>query len=148
MSEEKGTRFTKTVCITGAGNAAHVFIPYFAQNGFDVTVFADFKDEAERLQAGVDANDGILIHDRQDPENIKEYKGKPSIISKDAADVVPQADYIIAALPSFAIRHVLTNIRDHLKKGSIIFIMPGQGGADFVGKDVLKLLNRSLLLSW
>jgi len=138
MSEEKGTRFTKTVCITGAGNAAHVFIPYFAQNGFDVTVFADFKDEAERLQAGVDANDGILIHDRQDPENIKEYKGKPSIISKDAADVVPQADYIIAALPSFAIRHVLTNIRDHLKKGSIIFIMPGQGGADFVGKDVLK----------
>jgi ketopantoate reductase len=128
----------KTVCITGAGNAAHVFIPYFSRAGFEVTVFADFKDEAERLQKGIDDNDGILIYDRQDPSNIKQYKGKPSLISKDAAKVVPQADYIVAALPSFAIKHVLTQIKPHLKKGSIIFIMPGQGGADFVAKDVLK----------
>lgn len=127
----------KTVCITGAGNAAHVFIPYFARAGFEVTVFADFKDEAERLQAGVDTNDGILIYDRQDPDNIKEYKGKPAMISKDASKVVPQADYIIAALPSFAIKHVLTQIKPHLKKGSIIYIMPGQGGADFVAKQVI-----------
>jgi len=128
----------KTVCITGAGNAAHVFIPYFSRAGYDVTVFADFKDEAERLQKGQDDNDGILIHDRQDPANIKEYKGKASLISKDPSKVVPQADYIVAALPSFAIKHVLTQIKPHLKKGSIIFIMPGQGGADFVAKDVLK----------
>lgn len=128
----------KTVCIAGAGNAAHVFIPYFSTKGYEVTVFADFKDEAERLQKGVDDNDGILIHDRQDPANIKEYKGKPAKISKDAAETVPQADYIIAALPSFAIKHVLTQIKAHLKEGSIIFIMPGQGGADFVAKEVLK----------
>jgi len=128
----------KTVCITGAGNAAHVFIPYFSRAGFDVTVFADFKDEAERLEKGIADNGGILIYDRQDPSNIKEYKGKPNMISKDAGKVVPQADYIVAALPSFAIKHVLTQIKPHLKKGSIIFIMPGQGGADFVAKDVLK----------
>merc|ERR1712232_1355343 len=128
----------KTVCITGAGNAAHVFIPYFSRAGYNVTVFADFKDEAERLQKGQDDNDGILIHDRQDPANIKEYKGKATLISKDASKVVPQADYIVAALPSFAIKHVLTQIRPHLKKGSIIFIMPGQGGGDFVAKEVLK----------
>jgi len=128
----------KTVCIAGAGNAAHVFIPYFSRAGYEVTVFADFKDEAERLQKGQDENDGILIHDRQDPANIKEYKGKATKISKNAADVVPQADYIVAALPSFAIKHVLTQIKDHLKKGSIIFITPGQGGADFVAKEVLK----------
>jgi ketopantoate reductase len=106
--------------------------------GYNVTVFADFKDEAERLQKGQDDNDGILIHDRQDPANVKEYKGKASLISKDASKVVPQADYIVAALPSFAIKHVLTQIKPHLKHGSIIFIMPGQGGADFVAKDVLK----------
>jgi len=52
--------------------------------------------------------------------------------------VVPQADYIVAALPSFAIKHVLTQIKAHLKTGSIIFITPGQGGADFVAKAVLK----------
>merc|ERR1712013_713823 len=58
MSRSRGT-----VCITGAGNAAHVFIPYFVNQGYQVTVFADFKDEAERLQKGVDENGGILIHD-------------------------------------------------------------------------------------
>jgi len=128
----------KTVCITGAGNAAHVFIPYFVKQGFDVTVFASFKDEAERLQKGCDDNGGLTVHDRQDPDNVFDYKGTPKVISKNAADVVPQADYIIAALPSFAIAPTLRDIKDHLKQGSIIFVMPGQGGADFVAKEVLK----------
>jgi len=127
-----------TVCVCGAGNAAHVFIPYFSNNGYDVTVFADFKDEAERLQKGIDENDGIEIYDRCDPENIKTYKGKAKVISNNAADSVPQADYIIAALPSFAVKNVLTGIKPHLKEGSIVFIMPGQGGPDFIAKEVLK----------
>jgi len=130
--------FGKTVCITGAGNAAHVFIPYFVKQGFEVTVFASFKDEAERLQKGCDENGGITIFDRQDPSNTFEYKGMPKAISKHAVDVVPQADYIIAALPSFAIGPTLTAIKDHLKEGSIIFVLPGMGGADFVAKEVLK----------
>jgi len=127
----------KTVCVCGAGNAAHVFIPYFQNNGYTVTVFADFKDEAERLKAGQDANDGIEIYDRCDPANIKTYKGKADVISNNAADSVPQADFIIVALPSFAIKNVLTGIKPHLKEGSIIYIMPGQGGPDYVAKAVL-----------
>jgi len=129
---------TKTVCIAGAGNAAHVFIPYFTKQGFEVTVFANFKDEAERLQKGINENGGITILDRQDPNNVFEYKASPKAISKNASDVVPQADYIIAALPSFAIGPTFADIKDYLKPGSIIFVMPGQGGADFVAKEVLK----------
>jgi len=128
---------TGTVCITGAGNAAHVFIPYFARQGFEVTVFASFKDEAERLQKGVDDNDGLTVFDRQDPNNTFEYKGTPKLISKNAEEVIPSADIIIAALPSFAIAPTLNAIKAHLKEGSIIFIMPGQGGADFVAKECL-----------
>merc|ERR1719393_433777 len=45
-----------TVCVCGGGNSAHVFIPYFAKNGYDVTVFADFGDEAERLKKGMEEN--------------------------------------------------------------------------------------------
>lgn len=127
----------KIVCICGAGNAAHVFIPYFSNNGYKVTVFADFKDEAERLKAGIEENDGIEIYDRCDPANIKQYKGKADIISKDPAEAVPPADFIIVALPSFAIRNVLTGIKPHLKEGSIVYIMPGQGGPDYVAKQVL-----------
>jgi hypothetical protein len=127
----------KTVCFCGAGNAAHVFIPYFSNNGYIVNVFADFKDEAERLKKGMEDNDGIEIHDRCNPADIKEYKGKAQIISKDASEAVPSADFIIVALPSFAIRNVLNGIKPHLKEGSVIYIMPGQGGPDFVAKSVL-----------
>eukprot|EP00927_Polykrikos_kofoidii_P073363 TRINITY_DN693_c0_g1_i4.p1 TRINITY_DN693_c0_g1~~TRINITY_DN693_c0_g1_i4.p1 ORF type:complete len:747 (+),score=126.94 TRINITY_DN693_c0_g1_i4:59-2299(+) len=136
-------RHRGTVCICGAGNAAHVFIPYYANLGYDVTVFADFKDEAERLQKGIDANGGIEIYDRCDPTNPRAYKGTPSKVSNKAADSVPQADFIIVALPSFAIKNVLTNIKDHLKQGATVFIMPGQGGVDYVAKEVVGDLCRA-----
>jgi hypothetical protein len=100
-------------------------------------VFADFGDEAERLLNGCMVNGGIEILDRCDPQNKKTYKGTPTAISKDASKVVPQADYLILALPSFAIRNVLKGVKPHLKDGSIVYIMPGQGGPDFVAKDVL-----------
>lgn len=131
------TRSRGTVCVCGAGNAAHAFIPYFSNQGFDVTVFADFQDEAERLKKCCDENGGITVHDRCDPTNVKEYKGSPTVVSKNAADSVPQADIIIIALPSFAIKGVLTGLKPHLKQGVNIYIMPGQGGADFVAKEVL-----------
>eukprot|EP00929_Paragymnodinium_shiwhaense_P114559 TRINITY_DN82_c0_g1_i2.p1 TRINITY_DN82_c0_g1~~TRINITY_DN82_c0_g1_i2.p1 ORF type:complete len:465 (+),score=177.03 TRINITY_DN82_c0_g1_i2:70-1464(+) len=126
-----------TVCVCGGGNSSHVFIPYFAKEGYEVTVFADFGDEAERLKKGMEENGGILVHDRCDPNNIIEYKGSATVCSKNAVDAVPQADYIVIALPSFAIRNVLQGIKPHLKDGAIIYIMPGQGGADYVAKEVL-----------
>jgi len=126
-----------TVCVVGGGNAAHVFIPYFTNQGYKVTVFADFKDEAERFQKALDESGGITVQDRCDPLKPKEYTAKPTAVSKNAADVVPQADYIIAALPSFAIKNVLIGIKPHLKQGSIVFIMPGQGGPDYIAKEVL-----------
>jgi hypothetical protein len=126
-----------TVCVCGAGNAAHVFIPYFAKTGYNVTVFADFGNEAEELDKGQKANGGIMVHDRCDPKDIKEYKGFASVVSKNAADAVPQADYIIVALPSFAIKNVLTGLKPHLKQGSIVYIMPGQGGPDYVANEIL-----------
>eukprot|EP00812_Abedinium_dasypus_P009256 NODE_295_length_1694_cov_293.819402.p1 GENE.NODE_295_length_1694_cov_293.819402~~NODE_295_length_1694_cov_293.819402.p1 ORF type:complete len:520 (+),score=126.10 NODE_295_length_1694_cov_293.819402:3-1562(+) len=139
MATEDGnkTRTRGTVCVAGAGNAAHAFIPYFSSRGFEVTVFANFKDEAERLEAAIKENGGIEVLDRCDPSNVRRYKGTPSRVSKNAADTVPQADYIICALPSFAIPDVLKGVKPHLKQGAIIYIMPGQGGVDFVAKEVL-----------
>merc|ERR1719223_2405238 len=111
--------------------------PVLTRLGYVVNVFADFQDEAERLKKCCDENGGITVHDRCDPSNVKEYKGTPSVVSKNAADAVPQADIIIIALPSFAIKGVLTGVKPHLKQGVTIYIMPGQGGADFVAKEVL-----------
>mmetsp|Transcript_38842 Transcript_38842/g.120822 ORF Transcript_38842/g.120822 Transcript_38842/m.120822 type:complete len:416 (-) Transcript_38842:298-1545(-) len=126
-----------TVCICGAGNAAHVFSSLLVSWGCKVTVFADFMDEAERFRAAVEGNGGVLVKDRSDPSNVREFRGKPDVVSKDAADAVPQADIIIVALPSFAMRNVFTGLKPHLKQGAIIFVMPGVGGCEFVAREVL-----------
>mmetsp|Transcript_19531 Transcript_19531/g.45425 ORF Transcript_19531/g.45425 Transcript_19531/m.45425 type:complete len:446 (-) Transcript_19531:333-1670(-) len=126
-----------TICICGGGNAAHVFIPYFSKNGYEVSVFADFQDEAERLKKAMSEHGGITVRDRRDPNNIVEFKAAPVKISKDPAEVIPSADVIVAALPAFAIKNVLTGIKPHLKKGATIFIMPGQGAADLVAKQII-----------
>jgi hypothetical protein len=102
-----------------------------------VTVLADFEDESERLEGALAVSGGVTVHDRVNPSSLKEYKGAPVRVSKHAADVVPQADAIVDALPSFAQRHIFEDIRDHLKDGAVIFVMPGQGGVDFLAREIL-----------
>lgn len=51
--------------------------------------------------------------------------------------MIPEADFILVALPGFAVERVLRAIQPHLKKGSIIYLLPGQGGVDLVAKAVL-----------
>jgi len=137
MAKVDGKEKKPTVCVCGAGNAAHVFSSLLPSWGFDVTIFADFRDEAERFKAAVDKHGGVVVKDRADPKNLKEYKGKPVAISRDAKDVIPQADLILVALPSFAIKNVFTGVKPHLKKDAIIFVMPGSGGCEFTARDVL-----------
>jgi hypothetical protein len=130
-------KYRANICICGAGNAAHVFIPYFGNLGYEVTVFAGFRDEAARLKAAYEESDGIEIYDRTDVDHPRTYKHSPRACSNNPEDSIPQADYIIMALPSFAIQGVLRDIKPHLKLGVIIFIMPGQGGVDFIVREML-----------
>uniref|UniRef100_A0A6U3F038 Opine dehydrogenase domain-containing protein n=1 Tax=Lotharella globosa TaxID=91324 RepID=A0A6U3F038_9EUKA len=125
------------ICVVGGGNASHVLIPYFSSKGHTVTVFAGHSDEAKRLSEAMAKHGGITVFDRCNPKNIREYKGKPDMISRDPRNVVPQADIVVMALPSFAFRPVLKQIKAHLKDGAIVFGMPGQGGLDLVSRSIL-----------
>lgn len=125
------------ICICGAGNAAHVFSSLFPAWGFTTTVWAGFDDEAERFKAATDVNGGVVVKNRSDPNNVVAIQGKPAVVTKNAHDVVPQADVIIAALPSFAMETVFKGIKEHLKEGVIIYIMPGSGGCEFLARDIL-----------
>mmetsp|Transcript_27555 Transcript_27555/g.62467 ORF Transcript_27555/g.62467 Transcript_27555/m.62467 type:complete len:410 (+) Transcript_27555:91-1320(+) len=138
-----------TVCVCGAGNASQVFIALFASQGYKVTVLADFEDEAERLEAALEVSGGITVTNRSDPEHICTFKGGPVRVSKHAVDVVPQADSVVIALPSFAHKKILMDVRDHLRSGAVLFVMPGQGGVDFLGRQILgdRLLRGDVILA-
>eukprot|EP00466_Bigelowiella_natans_P018129 jgi/Bigna1/138567/aug1.45_g13275 len=125
MSEEDKSYSYPTpfpvLCVVGAGNASHVFIPLFASQGYTVDVYAGYGDEAERLLKATETQPtGIHVCDRRNPGKKREFSGKPRMISKNPQDVIPKADAIIMALPSFAFRSVFEEIKPHLKPHTII----------------------------
>ena len=52
-------------------------------------------------------------------------EGQLSTISSTASDVVPQADMLLLAQPGFAIRSVLSELRDVLRPGIPVQLIPG-----------------------
>mmetsp|Transcript_10100 Transcript_10100/g.18647 ORF Transcript_10100/g.18647 Transcript_10100/m.18647 type:complete len:457 (-) Transcript_10100:505-1875(-) len=121
-----------TICVCGGGNASHVYMSLFASRGYEVNVFADFGDEAEKLTKAKEQFGGITINDRRDPDNIKEIFGSVNLISKDPAEIFPKCDIIFLSLPSFAFKPILEKMKPHVRDGTIIYYLPGQGGADFI----------------
>ena len=101
-------------------------------------MYCPYMDEAERIQRGIQEQGGYLLAqfaDHNTPSG--DVKGAPKLISKNAADVIPNADLIILPMPSFAYPTILESIKAYIKEGQIIAVTPGQGGFDWFAKDIL-----------
>jgi hypothetical protein len=128
-----------TVC--GGGNAAHVLIALGNSNGWEVDVFASFGDEADRLAAGIAANDGMTAKfgDRTISGNVR-------AVSADPAEVIPGSELILIALPAFAHGPTLQDIAPYLDPGTAIGTLPARGGFDFQARAILNIEEKSLRL--
>jgi opine dehydrogenase len=122
------------ICICGGGNAVHVMASDMgAREDLWVGIYAPFQDEAARMQAGLDANEGkICRHLRGEVT-----EGKPDLVSADPALVVPDADVVLIPLPSFSHESTLREIGPHLKDGCTVVALPGQGGFNWLARSVL-----------
>ncbi|KNC80572.1 hypothetical protein SARC_07071 [Sphaeroforma arctica JP610] len=75
-------------------------------------------------------------------------EAKHYAISKDVS-IVEDADVLIMPLPSFAYWDILKGIKSHLREGQYICVTPGQGGFDWVARDVLgdELFNKLIVFA-
>jgi hypothetical protein len=122
------------VCICGGGNAVHVMAADMsARDDLWVGVFAPYEDEAERMRAGLRDGDGYITRLLRGEHT----RGRPDVVSADAADVVPDADVILIPLPSYCHESTLEGIAPYLKDGCVIVALPGQGGFNWVARRVL-----------
>jgi len=140
---------TYKVCIIGGGNAAHALAALLPYKGFETVMYCPFQNQAEVIKSGIDEQDGYMIANfasHNDPSG--EIKGKPLVVSKEAADVIPDSDFLILPLPSFVYPSILNGIKDYLKEGQILCVTPGQGGFDWFAKDILgtDLLNKIVIM--
>merc|ERR1711975_97748 len=135
---------TMKICIVGGGNAAHTLAALFPYKGHETYVFASYADEAERLKKGCDEQGGIIANFAAENTPSGEVKGTPKVISKDAADVVPQADVLILPLPSFAYSPVLKSLKPHLRQGQFIgVLLAKEDSIGWPGKSLENLLSPS-----
>ncbi|UTW45955.1 NAD/NADP octopine/nopaline dehydrogenase family protein [bacterium SCSIO 12696] len=135
-----------TVCVIGGGNAAHVLAALLPSRNISTRVLATFGDEANRMAAGV-AEQGHLIAEFAAHNAVAgTITGTPEQISADAAEVIPGSDVLLLPLPSFAYASVLETIKPYLKPGMAIGVTPGQGGFDWVAREVLGDLVDQLVL--
>jgi hypothetical protein len=122
------------VCLCGGGNAVHVMASDMgAKDDLWVGIYAPYQDEAARMQAGLDANNGTISRRLRGQTTT----GKPDAVSANPADVVPGADIVLIPLPSYSHPSVLEEIAPHLKDGCIIVALPGQGGFNWLTRSVL-----------
>ncbi len=124
---------SRTIIVCGAGNAAHACVSEFSSNGFIVDVFAPFQNESERWNAAITKTGGDLIVDNLDGS---QTIGRPRVISKNPADIIPEADIIVLPLPEFSLEPVLTAIKDYLRPGTIIMATPG-GVFEWIARKAL-----------
>ena len=125
------------VCIVGGGNAAQAMAALFPHLGIPCNMFVPYGDEAERIQSAVADQGYIVAEFASHNEPSGEVRGKPEKISRNAADVIPECNVLILPLPSFAYADVLSEMKPHIQKGTFIGATPGQGGFDWLGKEVL-----------
>jgi hypothetical protein len=122
------------ICICGGGNAAHVMAAHMSsREDLSVGIFAPFEDEAERFRSGLAASgNGVLCHARGSVA-----RGKPDVVSERADAVVPDSDVVLIPLPSFAHVSTLRAIGPHLEEGCVVVALPGQGGFNWVARNIL-----------
>lgn len=122
------------ILVCGGGNAAHTLVGLIsAQGARRVDVYLSFDDEQRRWRAGLEQQGGITVHL---PGG--DLFGRPDRISADPAQVVPQADMVLLALPAFAHEKVLHQIAPYLKANAWIGALPARGAFDLCARQALK----------
>ena len=123
MSGQK-IRRPLSVCVCGGGNLAHVLAGVMGSNpAVDVRVLTRRPaDWASVVKVYWEENVTV---------------GRISAVSANAAEVVPGSDVVLLALPAFARRPLLEQVRPHAAPSSWIGSMPGAEGFGWVANEVL-----------
>jgi len=120
------------VVVCGEGNAVHVMIAQIgASSEAELRVLGMMR--GEELKAELQKSDYTVTCHNPDGSKIS---GRVDKISLDPAELLPDADLVLLPLPVFAHRPYFEAIRDHIQPGTAIGVLPGQGGSQWLAKQI------------
>ena len=121
------------ITICGGGNAAHAAAGLLAaRDEHRVKVYLSFEDEAQIWRAGVTNQGGMRVIRRD-----SSVLGLPERISSDPAAVIPGAELVLLALPSFAHESILKEISPYIEQEALIGALAARGCFDLCVRDIL-----------
>jgi len=121
------------LAICGAGNAGHALAVVTSQR-FDGDVYwlTGSEEKAESLKQSVFSEDGL-----QSAGVISGRGDRLRRISADPAEIIPDADIVLVAVPAFAHAIVLHQIAPHFKHDAILGILPSRSGFELEVTSIL-----------
>jgi hypothetical protein len=129
-----------TIC--GGGNAAHALAGIFSsRDDLRVNVYAPFGEEAQRWQQALEEHKGMQVSYPH-----KRLSGRPLMVSADPAEVLPESQIILLALPAFAHEKTLQDIASLIASGAWIGALPARGGFEWSAREILGKSGASPIL--
>ena len=117
------------ITIVGCGNIGTQFAVHCASKNHKVTVFCS-KPEIVSKTLRIADPDGNIIK-----------TGDIYLATNNEYDAFSDADLIFVTVPAFAMKDYAKKIIPHLKKGAMICLTPGTGGAEFAFKTAIQKGN-------
>lgn len=115
----------RKICICGGGNIAHALAAVLgARPGLDVCVLTRRPLQWRRHVHAIYRDELEVV-------------GTLRRVSAEASEVVPGANVVLIALPSFARAEVLERIRPYLDPGACVGAIPAPGGFDWEARSIL-----------
>ncbi|MBT8492940.1 MAG: NAD/NADP octopine/nopaline dehydrogenase family protein [Deltaproteobacteria bacterium] len=132
----------RRACVLGGGNSAHVTAGLIAgQPDWECNIYADYGDEAERIQAGA-RRGGIRVHyGQQDGGRV--VHGPPRAVSRNASEVVPGCELLILCMSAQGYDSNARAIAAHVDDGAVIGTICGSNGFDWCIDEAMAAVGRA-----
>lgn len=122
----------KQLVICGGGSSAHTLIPLLKDSGFDVSIFTSKPEKWHKT----------IELQYQDPDGnvLETFSGPLKKASDNAAEIIPDADYIVFCMPVHKYRVGLHEIAPYINKEKPVFVgtVYGQGGWNWMVDEIKK----------
>ncbi|MDO5305260.1 MAG: NAD/NADP octopine/nopaline dehydrogenase family protein [bacterium] len=113
------------VAIAGGGNIGTQFAVHFAEKGHSVYIHTSKPEKFSRILSIVDYHDNVI------------HQAKIKKATSSDKEAFQNADLIFVTVPSFAMQNAAKQIIPYAKKGTMIGIIPGNGGGELAFEAAL-----------
>lgn len=116
----------RSICIVGGGNEGHYLAALIGSNAeYSVSILTSTPELFGDYIESIDVNNGQTT------------VGRLEKASFDPADVIPEADMVLFALPSNAYKKYLDKITSYVADGTVLGFIPGTGGVEFLAEKFI-----------